>query len=214
MAVAALLCAATVMVACSGACARAAPRPDPRGADASVPSATASASAASSTPWEGLELRLSLQGEATARADSAIPIELALVNRTPSTRFWLGGSISPPVAFCTAQQQEDDGRWSDVPATPVDQLCGPRPLEWTVPVNAIEPGAAWRFEAEFEATTARCAGQQRKFIGFRFPRPGKARLFGHYRYPGHPVGAQQPFGAPTLPPTTLVSEPVELRVVP
>ncbi len=122
---------------------------------------------ASNTPVE-LEIQLRLkQAGKQVRADAPIPLEFSLVNRSETTRYWLGRGASPPVASCTAQQQDADGHWVNVSRTPVDRLCGADPLEWSAPSEPIEPGEIWVLQPEVSATTARCTGKE-KFIGFQF----------------------------------------------
>jgi hypothetical protein len=158
-----------------------------------------------------MELRLSLKGAANVRAGGEIPLQLELVNRSRSVPYWLGGWTTPPVVSITAQWN-DEGGWVDVPQTPVDSHCGPAPFSWTTPVNPIQPGEAWIFEEEFSATTARCTGLPRKFVGFQFPRPGRARLVARYVHSGQSPG-DTAFGAPHLSPFVLVSAPLEVQVV-
>lgn len=200
-----------VMAAAAALAACTAPDRDPA-AGRGAPSAASAGTGGPAAGGVELELRLSLKGTAEVRAGAAIPLEVALVNRSRSVRYWLGGWPAPPVAFCTAQMQDAGGAWVDVPRTPVDDHCGPDPLSWTTPVNPIDPGATWVFEEEFAVTTARCSGLPGKFIGFQFPRPGLARIVAHYRHPGQRPG-DHGFGAPHLPPFELASEPVEVRVI-
>jgi hypothetical protein len=158
-----------------------------------------------------MELRLTVKGSANVRAGKEIPLQLELVNRSLSVPYWLGGWTTPPAVSISAQWNGEGG-WVDVPPTPVDGLCGPAPFSWTTPVNPIQPGEAWILEDEFSATTARCAGLPRKFVGFQFPRPGRARLVARYVHSGQTQG-RSAFGAPHLSPFVLVSAPLEVQVV-
>jgi len=156
-----------------------------------------------------LELRLSLNDPPNVRSGEPIPLELHLVNRSPSVTYWLGGSATPPVVRVTAQLHENDA-WIDVPPTPMDAHCGPFPFSWTTPVNPIEPLGTWTFEDEFSVTTSRCSRSQLKFIGFEFPHTGRARIVARYTHPGQT--GEPAFGAPRLTAFELVSAPLEVQV--